>query len=126
MGKLYFGGPLDTIKRIIQMGFAKDLILRTTLLEAMLDARNSVGLNRRFRPVVLVINNVDHLKTKEIDSGFMVVKEFNPEISEIFLVKIDFNSPQLVRVAGTIPPLSLIDLGSYSKNFIGKKVASKA
>ncbi|MDO7789009.1 hypothetical protein [Desulforamulus aquiferis] len=126
MSKLYFGGPLDTIKQIIQVGFFTGQILRTTLLDAMIDARNSVGLNRRFRPVVLVIHDTNPNNTKETDQGLEVVKEFSPDVSEIFLVKIDFNSPQLVRVAGTIPPLSLMDIGTYSKIYSSKKLAQKA
>lgn len=125
MGKLYFGGPLDTIKNIIQGGFSADQVLRNTLLEAMLDARNSVGLNRRFRPAVLVINHNEAPCTREIPEGVLVTEKFRPDIAEIFLVKIDFNSPQLVRVAGTIPVLSLMDLETY-KSYSTQRAAGRA
>ncbi|SHE56976.1 hypothetical protein [Desulforamulus putei] len=125
MGKLYFGGPLSVIKDIITMGFQPGQILRHHLLDAMLDARNAVGLNRRFRPAVLVLERPGNLQVLHQNSNadITVLANFLPMASEILLVKIDFSAPRLVRAAGTISPLTLFDMGSHRKHSSCKRVA---
>lgn len=116
MSKLYFGGPLDTIKDILQFGFKPGQVLRATLLEAMVDARNSVGLNRRFRPAVIVIDRPSDTGVLNEGSDISVGADFLPMAREVYLIKIDFNTPNLVRVAGTVSPLALFETTTAKKH----------
>ncbi|AEG61484.1 hypothetical protein [Desulforamulus ruminis] len=103
MGKLYFGAPLDSIKKVFLHGFQPGDTLRGNLLGAMLDAKKGVGLNRRFKPTVLVLEAPDQPDLlQKTDHGITVVRAFNPIFIELFPVKIDFRSPHLVKVAGTL------------------------
>lgn len=105
MGKLYFGGPLSATQKILLTGLQPGQVLKKNLLEAMLEARNSVGLNRRFRPAVLVLEEpLDNSTLSLQKDTLQVMKNFTPEVSDIFLVKIDFNAPHLVRIAGALSP----------------------
>lgn len=108
MGKLYFGGSLRAIETISLSGFQPDQLLCNNLLDAMIQARNSVGLNRRFKPVVLVVEapplNFINLTNNQ---DFQVTKQFHPEIHQILLLKIDFTVPNLVRVNGNLSPFYL-------------------
>ncbi|CCO08776.1 hypothetical protein [Desulforamulus hydrothermalis] len=116
MGKLFLGGPLNAIKDAVTTGLQPGQILRHNLLDAMLDARNAVGLNRRFRPAVLVVEKPSNAKLlQQNDNAIAVLSNFLPMVSEVLLLKIDFNAPRLVRVAGTLSPLALFDIGSRSK-----------
>ncbi|AEF95113.1 hypothetical protein Desca_2278 [Desulfotomaculum nigrificans CO-1-SRB] len=126
MGKLYFGQSLDVIKRIIISGFKPGEILRDNLIEAMIDARNSVGLNRRFRPAVLVLEAPTNPKLLvQIESQIIVQKSFSPISLEILLVKIDFRAPHLARVAKSVSPLTMLDLPPYSKKPFNKKLGTR-
>ncbi len=124
MDKLYFGAPLGSIKNILVSGFQPGDTLRSNLLEAMIDARNQVGLNRRFRPVVLVMEAPPHLKVvQKTDQGIVVVRGFSPVCLELFLIRIDFRSPRLAKVSGTISPASLLDMDSYTTSSDQKRAS---
>ena len=121
MGKLYFGGSLETIEKISLLGFEPGQNLSDNLLEAMIQARNSVGLNRRFKPVVLVIETPSPSFIKKSSTGIDVEKNFHPEIHQILLIKIDFTVPNLVRVNGAISPFYLSQ-SVKKREMLGKRV----
>lgn len=108
MGKLFFGGSLRDIETISLSGFQPGQLISNNLLDAMIQARNSVGLNRRFKPVVLVIEmpSLNFISLSN-NQNFQVTKPFHPEIHQILLLKIDFTLPNLVRVNGNLSPFYL-------------------
>ncbi|MDA8235919.1 hypothetical protein [Desulfotomaculum nigrificans] len=125
MAKLYFGGALDTIKSVILTGFKPGHILRSSIADAMLDARNAVGLNKFYRPAVMVLEvpaNARAISTS--GSGVKVLRSFAPVSLDIILIKIDFRSPQLVMVAGKVSPLSVLDMKTHQPGARGKKKIS--
>ncbi len=114
MRKLYFGEALDKIKNVVLHGFKPGDILKTDLQEAMMDSRNSVGLNQSFKPAVLVLEVPSNfIMLSDMKSEIKVVKSFTPIGIEVILVKIDFRSPRLMRVAGTVSPFSLVNMKTY-------------
>ncbi|GAB6181967.1 hypothetical protein JCM14036_32860 [Desulfotomaculum defluvii] len=118
MANVFLGGSLDEIRKVMKEGLQPENIIRCTLLEAMIDARNSVGLNRRFKPVVLVIELPQNLKMHvQNNQPLYSIKNFRSHIKRIYSIKIDFKAPNLVSVAGTISPYTILPMGSQNLSF---------
>ncbi|MEG6522262.1 hypothetical protein [Desulfotomaculum sp. 1211_IL3151] len=118
MANVFLGGSLDEIREVMREGLQPKHMIRCTLLEAMIDARNSVGLNRRFKPVVLVIELPQNLKMHTQDNQpFYSLKNFRSHIKRIYSVKIDFKAPNLVSVSGTISPYAILPAGNQKLSF---------
>ncbi|ABO49264.1 hypothetical protein Dred_0725 [Desulforamulus reducens MI-1] len=124
MAIVYFGGPLDEIRAIMEAGLQAKHRIRATLLEAMIDARNSVGLNRRFKPAVLVIEQLPDtaLLNQNSDFSFPCIKNVKSTIKRIYSVKIDFKAPNLASIAGTLSPYAVLQ-GKNEKHSFHKGVA---
>jgi len=109
--QLYFGEALDSIKKVILSGFTPGQTLRNNFSEAMMDSRNCVGFNKLYKPAVMVLQVPSSSKLiMETESGFMVVKKFAPISTEIILCKIDFRSPQFIKMVEQISPIALIEM----------------
>lgn len=113
MANIFLGGSLDEIREVMKEGLQPKHMVRCTLLEAMIDARNAVGLNRRFKPVVLVIELPQNSKMHtQANQSFYNLNNFRSHIKQIYSVKIDFKAPNLVSVAGTISPYAILSAGN--------------
>lgn len=122
MGKLYFGGALDTIKSVILTGLKPEHVLRNSISEAMLDTRNAVGLNKRFKPAVMVLETPANINViSNNSSGFKVLRNFAPVCLDIILLKIDFRASQLVQVARKVSLLSILGMKTYQPRAGDKK-----